>query len=41
MVKKSMKTIDIQPLISARNPSKDIIKDAENEYEYMGAGTNF
>ena len=32
-----MEIIDIQPLISARNLLKNIIKEAENEYEYMGA----
>ena len=29
--------IDIQPLLSARKVLHNIIKDAENEYEYMGA----
>jgi hypothetical protein len=29
--------IDISPLISARNLLKDIVKEAENEYEQMGA----
>ncbi|CAJ0888621.1 7370_t:CDS:2 [Entrophospora sp. SA101] len=33
----ALEIIDIQPLISARNLLKNIIKDAENEYEYMGA----
>lgn len=29
--------IDFQPLLSARKVLHDIVKDAENEYEYMGA----
>jgi len=35
--KNSANIIDIQPLLSARKVLHDIVKDAENEYEYMGA----
>ncbi|CAG8554465.1 7385_t:CDS:2 [Ambispora gerdemannii] len=40
MAKKTeLKTIaiDIKPLLTARNLLKNIVKDAENEYEQMGA----
>ena len=37
MSKSSLKEFDIKPLLSARKVLSNIVKDAENEYEYMGA----
>ena len=39
MLKKqaTIEKIDITPLLSVRNLLNDIIKDADSEYEYMGA----